>query len=345
MNNNSKTIQEISEELDYKSIPNWSGNPLELKYLTRDEVSTLKVDDNYQRLISPSKLQQYGQLNFNLLIPAVISSRPENMGDFSGNYIIDGQHKAEKYYRSGHNGDGKLTGFPVTILTHDDNCTYKEVLEKEAKLFQALNTIRKKLTRIDELRSELVYGDKYAVHIHSIMKLLNVVCDNFGSNEKDAKKVKSFSHFQYTIEADYSHDTDGMFRIKSGYDLWKQIYKNDDVIHGTAFRAICFLERFISEGLTNGIQAKLKEWCVNELSAQFNQEKLVKGYGSFDSPRWILYRIIDKYNDWMTNKYKTGAPTIKEKRLLQAVQSSQENRFQHPDEEMWKKIVEIANKS
>ena len=117
-------------------------------------------------------------------------------------------------------------------------------------------------------------------------------------------------------------------KISSGYDFWKEIYGDTPggvKVHGNAFRAICFLRRFIDEGLTNGMQEKFETWCKDELAKQFSQEKLVKGFGTFDSPRWTLYRIIDKYNDMVTNIQSTGAPTIKEKRLVQAVAMSNEN--------------------
>jgi len=93
--------------------------------------------------------------------------------------------------------------------------------------------------------------------------------------------------------------------------------------------------------LTNGIQETFETWCKDELAKQFTQDKLVKGFGSFDSPRWTLYRIIDKYNDMMTNMQSTGAPTIKEGRLVQAARVSNEPRFEHPDEEMWSKILKV----
>ena len=86
----------------------------------------------------------------------------------------------------------------------------------------------------------------------------------------------------------------------------------------------------------------LKLGVTDELAKQFSQEKLVKGFGTFDSPRWTLYRIIDKYNDMVTNIQSTGAPTIKEKRLVQAVAMSNENRFKHPDEDEWTRILNEA---
>ena len=74
-----------------------------------------------------------------------------------------------------------------------------------------------------------------------------------------------------------------------------------------------FLRRFIDEGLTNGIQEKFEIWCKEELAKQFSQDKLIKGFGSFDSPRWTLYRILDKYNDMMTNEFGKGALQLRKK--------------------------------
>ena len=48
-------------------------------------------------------------------------------------------------------------------------------------------------------------------------------------------------------------------------------------------------------------------------------------FGSFDSPRWVLYRIIDKYNDLVSNEYGKGAPTIRAKRMVEAVELMEDN--------------------
>ena len=355
----SRTISDTLLELpEYRQLPGFHGKPLQFEFASRQQVASNKVDELYQRMISPTKLNSYGEMDFNLLIPSIVSRRPEELGDLSGDYVIDGQNKQVIYFNSGHEGDGISDGCPQMVLTHDYDDkksfdeNYKLILKTEAKLFQALNTLRKKLNRIDELRAEVVYGDELAVNIESVMKTLDLVSERFGSNKKTAKEVKSFSQFYYTLTADYANfgglsNVLSVEKIKSGYDLWLEIYGNTpggSKVHGTALRAICFLERFISEGLTNGIQSTFRDWCVTELANQFNQEKLVKGFGSFDSPRWTLYRIIDKYNDWMTNKYSTGAPTIKERRMVQAVSMSGEERFEHPDEEEWVRIVDRASK-
>jgi len=352
----SKTIGQILLDLQqkgYKQSPGFHGKPLVPEFATREEALTKKVDDEYQRLISVLKINSYGECDFSLLIPVIISRRPSELGDLSGDYTIDGQNKLVIYANSGHDGDGKTSGCPIMVMNHDYNHTmslkdnYKAILKEEAKLYQALNTLRKKLTRVDELRAEAVYGEPLALNIESVMETLNVVSDRFGSKKPNAKEVKSFAHFYYTLTSDYERfggigNPLAASKISSGYDLWKDIYgetPNGDKIHGTAFRAICFLRRFIDEGLTNGIQENFEKWCREELSKQFSQVNLVKGFTSYDSPRWILHtRILPKYNDMMTNMYSTGAPTIRESRLVQAVAMSNDNRFQHPDEQEWERI-------
>ena len=42
---------------------------------------------------------------------------------------------------------------------------YEKVLKAEARLFEHLNTLRKKLTKLDELRAEVCQGDELATDI------------------------------------------------------------------------------------------------------------------------------------------------------------------------------------
>ena len=361
MTKRTRTVEETLIELKkqgYSQLPGFHGKLLKFEYASREQVKKNKIDDIYQRLISKIKIESYGECDLSLLIPSVISRRPAEFEDLAGDFIIDGQNKQVIYLNSGHEGDGITSGLPQMVVEQEYDVelslkeNYDRVLKIEAKLFFYLNTWRKKLTRIDELRAEVIIGDSLAIEIESIMKQLDLVSDRFGSNTKTAKEVNSFSQFYYTITADYNDETKGAIQpiirstqIQEGYKLWKKIYSdvpNGAKVHGTAFRAICFLQRYIEEGLTNGIQESFQTWCIENLARCFNQEKLVKGFGSFDSPRWVLYRIIEKYNDEVTNQLGSGAPTIKEKRMVQAVAMSGEERFQHPDEEEWARICKKA---
>ena len=351
----SRTIKETLVDLKARGYDVSSGShgvPLKFEFATKEQVENNKVDELYQRLISIFKVNSYGECNLSLLIPSIISRRPKELEDYSGDFVIDGQNKEIIYANSGHDGDGETSGCPQMVMEHEYDPTlskiknYKKILKKEAQLFQQLNTLRKKLTRLDELRAEVCFGDPLAKAIESVMKQLNVESDRFGSDKVGAKTVKSFSQFYYTLTADYEiHNELTVEKIKDGYDLWTKIYGDTPSgakVHGTAFRAICFLRRYLDEGLTNGIQKSLEKWCIEELAKQFSQDKLVKGFGSFDSPRWVLYRIIDKYNDLISNEYGTGAPTIRAKRMVEAVELSEEERFKHPDEEVWKRIEKEA---
>jgi len=355
----SRTIKETLVDLKargYDVSSGFHGLPLKFEFATKEQVENNRVDELYQRLISIFKVNSYGECNLSLLIPSIISRRPEELLEYSGDFVIDGQNKEIIYANSGHEGDGENSGCPQMVMEHEYDPllskieNYKKVLKKEALLFQQLNTLRKKLTRLDELRAEVCLGDPVAQYIESVMNQLVVESDRFGSDKADAKTVKSFSQFYYTLTADYDISNDlnkclSIEKIKDGYDLWTKIYggtPSGAKVHGTAFRAICFLRRYLDEGLTNGIQKSLEKWCIEELAKQFSQDKLVKGFGSFDSPRWVLYRIIDKYNDLISNEYGTGAPTIRAKRMVEAVEWSEEERFKHPDEEVWKRIEKDA---
>lgn len=345
MSSKTKTMEEIVSGLKVSQNPGSLGKPLKIEECNRERALGLMVDRLYQRLISPVKLQDYGQLDYSLLVPVVVSRRPKSLGEMlSGERIIDGQNKVAKFLLS-----QEESGLTLAVLDHDEDATYEEVLEKEALVFNRLNTWRKKLTTIDNLRSEVCFGDPTATHIENVMKTLNIVAqpDTFGSDKADAFPIKSFTHFYYCVKDDYTVDEDGTLSLVEGHEFWKSIYgyagDNGVVsvvpakfIHGTAFRAICFLKEFIEEGLSNGKQKKFREWCQKRIPFIWTQAKLVKGFGSFASPRWILYRIIDKYNEEISVA-GSGAQTLGPVTLVDAAKVN--DAFAHPDEDEWKRIV------
>jgi hypothetical protein len=345
MSSKTKTMEEIVLGLKVSQNPGATGTPLKIEQCNRERALGLQVDRLYQRLISPVKLTDYGTLDYTLLVPVVVSRRPKSLGEkLSGERIIDGQNKVAKFILS-----KETDGLTLAILEHDEDATYEEVLNKEALVFNRLNTWRKKLTTIDNLRSEVCFGDELAIHIENVMKTLNIVAepDTFGSDKSSAFPIKSFTHFYYCVKDDYPVDEDGTLSIVEGYALWKSIYGDDkgngvvDVsaakfLHGTAFRAVCFLKEFIEEGLSNGKQKKFREWCIQRIPFIWTQAKLVKGFGSFAAPRWILYRIIDKYNEEISVS-GTGAQTLGPVTLLDAAKVNAS--FAHPDEDEWKRII------
>lgn len=326
--NMAKTIRQLNSEKKYTKVKGYLNTPLEIKHYTIEQVLDFKVEDKYQRDLSPKKLTEYGMLDFNLLIPALVSERPKSLDDYSGTYIIDGQHKGIKYVDSDYPGEG----FCAMVLKHDENATLVEVEEAEAKAFLAINTKRKQLTQVDKLRADLIVGDETAQRVYDLMSAMDYHCDDFGSTDCTRKEVKSFSQFYYTIDADYAVGTE--LRLLTAHKFFEAIYGNNDCVQGVAFRGVCFIHRFISEGLTNGRQEHFRNFCLNELNGKFSQKELVKGVNGFDAPRWILHKVIDEYNkhnDRLSIKGKNIGPDS----VRRAVETSNEKRFYHPHE--WNK--------
>jgi hypothetical protein len=346
----SKSIAELSTEVVYRTIFGISGSALKHEIWFRKQLEKALVG-RYQRMLSIKQLGSYGLVDMHLMIPLIVSRRPSSLGDeLGGDHIIDGQHKALLYY----NGTKTISpeheyehgGVHVMVLEHDENTTLQEVEEKEAKLFRALNTLRKKLELVDQYRAAVIENDETAIHVQSVMQSINVNYDNFGSDLSNARPVETFNQLNYTITADYPKNAAGLMAIQGGYEFWKKVYGKKDsskkllALHGTAFRSICFIDRFISEGLTGRRAEKFYEWCVTELSKQFNQKQLIETSSSFDAPRWALYKVILKYNEMIRNEFGNEGSCwiIGPETLASAIKNSGrdckgESRFMHPDED------------
>ena len=339
-------VQRYIDKHGKKAKKGYTGSPLIVEQVSYSQVMNNIVDSLYQRMLSHAKIKSYGQCNFGLMVASVISRRPPELEEYAGDYTIDGQHKQVTY---GVNCDENAPLITQQVLVHDydhsiskiDNL--KLILMAEAQLFWSLNTLRKKLTKVDELRAEVVCGEDDAQHIQSVMRELNVQNDGFGSVNNDALEVTNFGQFYYIITADYSKNVLGLEKIKRGYKLWDEVYGFKGKVHGVALRALCFIDRYIEEGLSNGKAKRFREWIVTNLAAQFSQEALVKGHGSFDSPRWVLYRVIELYNTMETNINGRGAQTLGPVTLIEAAERSGEKRFQHPDDVKWVLIEKEAN--
>ena len=250
------------------------------------------VDSLYQRMLSHAKIKSYGQCNLGLMVASIISRRPAELEEYAGDYVIDGQHKEVTY---GVNCDENAPPVTQQVLVHeyDHNISkianLKRILMAEAELFWSLNTLRRKLTKVDELRAEVVCGEEDALHVQSVMQELNVQKMMVSVLTKIvlSKLVTSVSSI---ISSTLT--TVRMFSVlkRSSVDInfGKKFMDSKVVVHGTAVRALCFIDRYIEEGLSNGKAKRFREWIVANLAAQFSQEALVKGHGSFDSNRWDL---------------------------------------------------------
>jgi hypothetical protein len=305
-----KTVVELAQKYSV-SVPAGSTG----KKLVYEEINPVnfKIDSDYQRLISRASLKKQGQLDWTLCVPAVVAKRPDSLGeDLGGHWVIDGQHKTIKLIQSGENAT-----LPCMVYYHEENATYEECKKSEAQIFFALNTQRKKLNKIDEIRAGIITGDPESLWIEEVMKTLNVQFDAFGSTQNDTKEIKSFSHFyQACVEAYDKHKKTGsMTSLKRGYDLLLEMYPKDDYITGYAFRACVLMNMFIEDALSNGKRDSFYSFIRFEMPRTVSQERLTKGFTNYNADRYVLHSVIKRYAEFcdatkVKVPYRIGADTL-----------------------------------
>jgi len=358
-----KTIQQLHDECvqaGWKPRKQTRGKGFKHEIARIDEARTWKVDDNYQRTISPNKLESYAVCDYDLLIPVIISRRPQQFEVLfeDGEYVIDGQNKAVLFIGNAEHDPASKAIIHKMVLEHDYDTTltieenFKNVKRREAELFTALNTMRKKLSKVDELRSEVCQEDKQAMQIEEIMKTLKFVTDRFGSDLASATELTSFSQFYYCLTGDHDlSNAKAVNQLLSAQRLWDDVYGvNSQInaqpkVHGTAFRAIALLDKFIEKGLGNSTQTNFRAWVKAELAKNYTPVKLVKGFGTFASPRYTLHRIVDKYNDVMENSGQAGKGVTIGLKTLYYAATNVDMDFAHPDEDRWQKIVDSVKQT
>ena len=299
---------------------------------------TLKVDSEYQRLISTIAINLYGKLSRDLLSTTLVSRRPKSLGDWSGDFIYDGQHKSIMHYVSGIETDDKSTWLPCQVKEWPEDISLDEIRWGEAELFIKHNTWRKNPTKVDTYRSQAFFGDPEALKIETMLKNLNLVIDGFGSTEDDAIQLKVPNPFFRCVLTDLETDEmkkqDTLFWMRKALKQYTKTYMSsgnkDAFIHGQVLRTMLLVVMFAELGLTNGRQKKFIDFLNTEFFKHYNSHALIKNQGGFSGPKYILHdRIISVYNKVMTNQVGQGAMTIGPETKMQAVQVN--TVFQHPD--------------
>lgn len=288
-----KSITELATKFKISAPVGVTGKKLIYEELNP---TSFKIDSDYQRNISISSLKKQGQLDLTLLVPAVVAKRPDSLGEeLSGYWIIDGQHKTIKLLQSG--VDAPL---PCMVYYHDEGVTYEDCKKQEAQIFFALNTQRKKLNKIDEVRAGIITCDLISLWIEEVMKVLNVQFDAFGSMEDNAKEIRSFSHFyQACIEAyNNQHKVGNMIDLKRGYDLLMEMYPNDDYITGYSFRSCILVREFMDNCLSNGKRNEFYNFVRFNIPQMVSQERLTKGYNNYQANSYVLHGIIRRYAEF-----------------------------------------------
>lgn len=329
-----KTVAQLATkpQLMKGVIPGYEGKPL--KYEEYKDTGNLKVSKLYQRLISTQAIKKYKKLDLKLLIPAVIARRPSSLGSNSGDWLIDGQHKAVLYYKSEVVSDE--VSFPAMVYEHEDSATLQECEEIEAQIFHALNTQRKKLSKIDEIRAGVVFRDPSALWVERILNSFHLQADGFGYEGESYIELKSFNQFYLTLTTDYpSSEVDSFDRISKGVDLWKRMFQNplskkqENHMVGLMFRTCCLMAHFIDEVLDNGREENFVGFVVSELTRMENQATLTKGYIDVNAHRYIFHNILYKYKTFCSNNGIKSRHCIGDETLKESLKISK--RFKHPD--------------
>ena len=265
-----------------------------LRYMEFVDVSGIKVSIQYQRDFSPAAIKEFSQLNRMLLVPGVIARRPFTLGEQGGDWCIDGQHKAvfcqlAEAFESGET-------YPAMLLEHDDDSTLEQCLKLEAELFHALNTKRRKLSKIDVIRAGVLFDDPEACWILTVMEALKIHSDRFGSLDGDAIELKSFNQFYIMTTKDYKVGK-GMQCHIDGMKLWDNIFA-ENFVTGSTLRGCTYTQEFMNEVLNDG-QSKEFHNFLTKKYRDTKQSTFMRGMPQDgNTHKWILHQFLFDYKDY-----------------------------------------------
>lgn len=284
--------QRIFSALQKLKVPTgWVGELLEEQDLN---VEPFRVDEKYQRDLSPSYLAKGGKFNLAMYTPIVVCKRPDSFGDDAGIFVIDGQHRR---YRAMHSGYTKEHTLPVLVHTHSEDITLEEAIKFEATMFHSMNTLGKKPSKLDEVRAGIHSGDETALRILDVLQVLNLQCDCFGSEDEDSPNVEVFNQFFYLCTLDYKT---GVNKIKNGWALYQRLFASQiektNECNAYMLRACCLMDEFM-EKLTNGKRKGFEEY-LNTIWCRRSVKAIVRGFATMQSPTFILNAAIDDYNTY-----------------------------------------------
>lgn len=333
---NYKTIKELSSKKELMKCVTLGFEGKSLIYELYSNSGDLKVSSLYQRLLSILCIKKYKKLDLKLLIPAVIARRPKELGNNSGDWLIDGQHKAVLHYLSGVMNNSIC--FPAMVYVHEENATLEECEKIEAEIFYALNTQRKKLSKIDEIRAGVVFKDSTSLWVERILTGFHLHIDGFGYDGEGGIELKSFNQFYLTLTNDYlSGDPESQRKLAAGNWLWAQMFHNsfggtrvvDTYITGPMFRTCCLLAHFIDEVLENGREENFKYFIINVLPRMESQTTLCKGYIDANAHKYIFHSILDRYKIFCQREGLKSNHCIGDTTMKEAVKINK--RFKRPD--------------
>ena len=265
-----------------------------LRYVEFDDVSNIKVSTQYQRDFSPAAIKEFSQLNRMLLVPGVIARRPTYLGEQGGDWCLDGQHKGVFFQLAEAKESGEV--YPAMLLEHDDDATLEQCIKLEAELFHALNSKRRKLTKIDIIRAGVLFDDPEACWILTVMEALKLHCDRFGSLEDDALELKSFNQFYLMLTYDNSIGKGLQCHI-NGIKLWEEIFP-ENFVTGSTLRGCRYTYEFMNEVLNEGQRKEFYKFLTKRYR-DTKQSTFMKGLPQDgNTPKWILKKFLFDYKDY-----------------------------------------------
>ena len=265
-----------------------------LRYVEFDDVSNIKVSTQYQRDFSPAAIKEFTQLNRMLLVPGVIARRPLYLGEQGGDWCLDGQHKGVFFQLAEAKASGET--YPAMLLEHDDDATLEQCLKLEAELFHALNSKRRKLSKIDIIRAGVLFDDPEACWILTVMEALNLHCDRFGSLNDDALELKSFNQFYIMSTSDYRIGK-GIQHHIDGVKLWREVFA-ENFVTGSTLRGCTYTQEFMNEVLNEGQRKEFHKFLTKKYR-DTKQSTFMKGLPQDgNTHKWILHTFLFDYKDY-----------------------------------------------
>ena len=261
--------------------------------------SEFQIKKNWQRGISGNSIISYEQFDPELATVCVVSVRPEHLG--GGIILVDGQHTGMMDIFGECDQD-----LDTLELHHSPTATLEEVQEAEARLYKALNTKQKKLSKLDIIRVDIFLEEPYARTFENILKACNLNIDGIGATKGDiipgkgARMIKTIEQYG----EDFSHEIIRAVRFmreKWGSESNPLKEYRDDMIHGltTLFTFIDYAGK-VEGGTANGLNGKKKkllDWMETQM-ATTSIRKYVHETAGGNTHFKIAHKIIDEYNFW-----------------------------------------------
>ena len=269
--------------------------------------SEFKIKRIWQRDISGNQIVKYEQFDPELATICVVSVRPESLG---GDVIlVDGQHTGMMDIFGECNQD-----LDTLELHHSPDATIEEVEEAEARLYKALNTQQKKLSKLDIIRVDIFLDLPYALQFETILKACNLNVDGIGSANGDLvpgsgarliKTIEQFSDNGDPTKQDYSSyivKAVNFMRTTWGSEESPLKEIRDDMIHGltTLFVFLDYVGK-INNGSPTGLNGKKHQFLVwmNNKMGDNSMRTYYNNSAGGNTHFKIVHNIINVYNSWV----------------------------------------------